>query len=127
AARARGISRLDTVNDAPENSKTDFGRHLDGSAAKLTLDTNVFQLVALAPNNPTARSGAPGPAVWPHFGPTANPVRRLLYPIPRPLPRAPRCHRRRRRHHPQLSVEGPLGTSNQLTGDFRTSDYVAAI
>jgi hypothetical protein len=30
-ARARGISRLDTVNDAPENSKTDFGRHLDGN------------------------------------------------------------------------------------------------
>jgi hypothetical protein len=26
-----------------------------------------------------------------------------------------------------VSVEGPLGISNQMTGDFRTSDYVAAI
>lgn len=26
-----------------------------------------------------------------------------------------------------VSVEGPLGTSPQLTGDFRTSDYVAPI
>jgi hypothetical protein len=26
-----------------------------------------------------------------------------------------------------VSVEGPLGDSNQLTGDFRTSDYVAKI
>jgi hypothetical protein len=34
----RVADALDTLNDAPENSKTDFGRHLDGSAAKLTLD-----------------------------------------------------------------------------------------
>lgn len=26
-----------------------------------------------------------------------------------------------------VSVEGPLGVQNQLTGDFRTSDYVASI
>jgi hypothetical protein len=26
-----------------------------------------------------------------------------------------------------VSVEGPLGVSNQLVGDFRTSDYVASI
>ncbi len=26
-----------------------------------------------------------------------------------------------------VSVEGPLGISNQLTGDFRTSDFLAAI
>jgi len=39
----RVAEALDALNDAPENSKTDFGCYLDGSDAKPTLDNRATQ------------------------------------------------------------------------------------